>query len=275
MTWGLQQVTVRYRSTLALDEASVEARAGSVTALVGGDGAGKSTALRTLVGLVRPQGGRVRRPPEGRVGYLPASSGVYLDLTVMENLGFVGTAHGLGGREVSLRAEPLLERTGLTGARDRLGAQLSGGMRQKLGITMAILHRPDLLVLDEPTTGLDPVSRVELWGLIASEAARGAGVLLATSYLNEAERAGEVVVLDQGRVLVAGAPEEVIDSVPGAVLAADRRPDSALRWRRGSGWRLWSPRGRAASGVRPVDPDLEDAVVVAALARAQSLGVAS
>jgi ABC-2 type transport system ATP-binding protein len=269
MTWGLEDVTVLYRSAVALDRVSVEARPGAVAAVVGGDGAGKSTALRALVGLVRPAGGEVRRPAEERVGYLPASSGVYPDLTVTENLDFVGAAHGLGRGEVDRRAGPLLERTNLAAARDRLGGRLSGGMRQKLGFAMAVLHRPDLLVLDEPTTGIDPVSRAELWRMIASEGARGAAVVLATSYLDEAERAGEVVVLDQGRVLVSGSPSEVIASVPGAVWATERRPDSRLRWRRGTGWREWSPHGRRGSGTRPVDLDLEDAVVVAALATAE------
>jgi ABC-2 type transport system ATP-binding protein len=274
MTWGLEDVTVRYGSAVALTGVSVEAHPGAVAALVGGDAAGKTTALRTLVGLVKPARGRVRRPAKGRVGYLPASSGVYPDLTVAENLAFVGAAHDLDRRQVADRAAPLLERTGLTEARDRLGAQLSGGMRQKLGLAMAMLHRPDLLVLDEPTTGIDPASRAELWRLIASEAARGAAILLATSYIDEAERAAQVVVLDQGRALVEGTPAEVVGSVPGAILSSPARPDSSLRWRRGSGWRSWLPGGGGAGVGQPVQPDLEDAVVVAALARAESVEVA-
>lgn len=148
-----------------------------------------------------------------------------------------------------------------------MGGKLSGGMRQKLGVTLAVIHQPDLLVLDEPTTGIDPVSRVDLWRLMTEQAVRGAAVVLATSYLDEAERAAEVAVLDEGRTLASGRPSDVIAAVPGAVLGADRRPDSPRRWRRGTGWRMWSPGGEAASGTSPVSPDLEDAVVVAALAR--------
>jgi ABC-2 type transport system ATP-binding protein len=275
MTWGLEDATVRYGSATALHSVSMEVGPGALTAVVGGDGAGKTTALRALVGLVRVAAGRVRRPAEERVGYLPATSGVYPDLTVDENLAFAGAAYRLGRAELARRAEPLLERTDLAAARGRLGGQLSGGMRQKLGLALALLHRPDLLVLDEPTTGIDPVSRAELWRLIAAEAARGAAVVLATSYIDEAERAGDVVVLDEGRVLVAGSPQDVIGSVPGAVLATERRPDTPLRWRRRAGWRLWSPAGDMLAGTRPLAPDLEDAVVVAALARAEPEEVAS
>ena len=267
MTWGLDRATVRFGSRLVLQEVSIGARPGVLTAVVGGDGAGKTTALRALVGLVKPIRGAVRRPADTRVGYLPASSGVYPDLTVDENLAFAGAVRGLDRLEIARRAQPLLERTGLGGVRDRLGGRLSGGMRQKLGVTLAVIHQPDLLVLDEPTTGIDPVSRVDLWRLMTEQAVRGAAVVLATSYLDEAERAAEVAVLDEGRTLASGRPSDVIAAVPGAVLGADRRPDSPHRWRRGTGWRMWSPGGEAASGTSPVSPDLEDAVVVAALAR--------
>jgi ABC-2 type transport system ATP-binding protein len=267
MTWGLDGVTVRYRGEAALEAVSVPVPTTSITAVVGGDGAGKSTALRALMGLVPVAEGRVERPAVERVGYLPASSGVYPDLTVLENLAFVGSAFGMGRRELETRADDLLERTALGSARDRLGGNLSGGMRQKLGLAMALLHRPDLLVLDEPTTGIDPVSRAELWRLVAGEAARGGAVLMSTSYLDEAERAASVVVLDRGRVLLAGTPEDVRRSVPGRLFDADRRPETELRWRRGAGWRVWSPDGAIAPGGSPVDPDLEDAVTVAALRR--------
>jgi ABC-2 type transport system ATP-binding protein len=270
MTWGLKEVTVTFGSRVALAAVSVEAAPGSVAVLAGGDGSGKSTVLRAMAGLVRHSEGEIARPAEERIGYQPTSSGVYPDLTVTENLAFAGAAHNLPRAEIARRAAPLLERTKLTIAAGRLGGQLSGGMRQKLGFALAILHRPDLLLLDEPTTGLDPVSRAELWRLIASEAARGASVLMAASYIDEAERAEHVVVLDQGRLLVAGRPDEVIDSVPGAVLTTSRRPDSSLRWRRGSSWRMWSPTGASSTGARRIEPDLEDAVVVAAMAGAES-----
>jgi ABC-2 type transport system ATP-binding protein len=218
--------------------------------------------------MVRPSAGAVDRPDARRIGYMAAGSGSWPDLTTMENLVFAGTAYGLARSEIGRRAEVLLARTGLSKARDRLGGNLSGGMRQKLGLAMSLLHQPDLLVLDEPTTGIDPLSRAELWRLIAGEAARGAEVALATSYLDEAERAVSVLVLDLGEALAQGSPEEVVKRVPGAVAEADRPAEGALRWRRGAGWRLWSPDGDIPPGAKRVRPDLQDAVTVAALARA-------
>ena len=229
MTWGLDAVTVRFGSTTALAGVSFDVGTSGITAVIGGDGAGKSTALRALAGLLPVDEGRVRRPPEERLGYLPETSGVYPDLTAAENLAFAATAHGIDGAEVARRTDLLLERTGLAAARDRLASRLSGGMRQKLGLAVALIHRPDLLVLDEPTTGIDPVSRAELWRLIADEAARGAGVAVSTSYLDEAERAGAVVALDEGRPAAAGRSDEVLASI--------REQAASGAWVRGNGAR--------------------------------------
>jgi ABC-2 type transport system ATP-binding protein len=277
VSWGVEDLTVRYGGRVALAGVDLKARDGAVTAVVGGDGAGKTTLLRALAGAVRPAAGTVRRPPERRIGYLSAGPGVYRDLTVDENLAFAGGAYGLHGPELARATGELLRRTGLERARDRLGGQLSGGMRQKLGLAMAMLHRPDLLVLDEPTTGIDPVSRAELWRLLAASAAGGAAVVIATAYLDEAERAGTVLVLDQGRTLLAGTPGELVAAMPGAVLEAAARPapgqltgagaGAGEPWRRGPRWRVWSPEGSALPGTRVVDPDLEDAVIVASLRR--------
>jgi ABC-2 type transport system ATP-binding protein len=268
MSWGVEDLTVRYGGRVALAGVSFEARAGAVTAIVGGDGAGKTTLLRALAGAVRPASGVVRRPPAQRIGYCSAGPGVYRDLTVDENLAFAGSAYGLRGHELGARAVELLERTGLLAARGRLGGQLSGGMRQKLALAMAVLHRPELLVLDEPTTGVDPISRAELWRLLAGGAAAGAAVAIATAYLDEAERASSVLVLDQGRTLLAGTPGELVAGMPGVVLDAAQRPAGVLEpWRRGPRWRIWSPRGAVLDGTHPVTPGLEDAVIVASLQR--------
>jgi len=182
--------------------------------VVGGDGAGKSTLLRAMAGAVRPQSGRVRRPPRRDVGYISGASGLYGDLTVDENVAFVAAAYGLSAVERDARADELFERTGIAGTGDRLAGRLSGGMRQKLAFALAMLHRPKLLILDEPTTGVDPVSRSELWRLIAGAAADGAAVLVATTYLDEAERAADVLVLDDGRAVAAGPPEAVAAALP-------------------------------------------------------------
>jgi ABC-2 type transport system ATP-binding protein len=271
--WGTDDLTVRYGAKVALDRVRLEVPEGAITAVVGGDGAGKTTLLRALAGAVRPEGGTVRRPPPRRVGYVSAGAGLYRDLTVDENLAFAGSAYGLRGGQLTTRAAELRERSGLQAARDRLGGQLSGGMCRKLALAMALLHEPDLLVLDEPTTGLDPVSRTELWRLVTHAAAGGAAVVLATVYLDEAARAASVLVLDEGRTLLEGPPGELVAATPGAVLDAPARPDGAdahgwESWRRGPRWRLWSADGSAAPrGAEPVAPDLEDAVIIASLER--------
>jgi ABC-2 type transport system ATP-binding protein len=264
VSWGLEAVTVDFGDTTALTDVDISLRPGSITAVVGGDGAGKTTLARTLAGLTRVTAGRVIRPE--RVGFQPEMSGVWRDLTVEENLGLVAKAYRMGNDEAGSRIGELLEITGLTGARDRLGGELSGGMRQKLGAAMALLATPELLVLDEPTTGLDPVSRVELWAFITRAAAEGRAVLVTTAYVNEAERAGTIVVLDEGHVLAAGALEEVLAAVPGKLFITDH-PGDALSWRRGGSWRIWSPSGAPPEGATPIVPDLQDAVTVAALAR--------
>ncbi|MGH3441817.1 MAG: ABC transporter ATP-binding protein [Nitriliruptorales bacterium] len=211
MSWGLTDVTKRFGDTLALDRAGIDVGPGAISAVVGGDGAGKSTLLKVCIGLVTPDEGSVSRPEPRRIGTLAEVPGVYRDLTVDEHLAFTAEAYGLSRRERARRAHELLRRAGLAAARDRLAGNLSGGMRQKLALILALLHEPDLLVLDEPTTGVDPVSRAEVWRLVGHAAAEGTAVLLATTYLDEAERAGEVLVLHEGRTVLHGAPQELTD----------------------------------------------------------------
>jgi ABC-2 type transport system ATP-binding protein len=270
--YGFEEVSVRFRHTLALDHVSFQVHPGEVVAVIGGDGAGKSTLCRTLAGLIAPSQGRVIDPPDHRLGYLPPSSGVWLDLTVDENLAFVAAAYRLGGDEAQRRRRSLLEATNLDTVADRLGSQLSGGMRQKLGLAMALLPQPPLLVLDEPTTGIDPVSRFELWRLIARSAAQGVAVLLTTTYLEEAERAAAVLALDEGSTLAWGSNDQVTASLPGKIFASNYSVDQPYRWRRGSSWRYWSPEGLAPPGAHPVQPDLSDVLTAAALAREEGEG---
>lgn len=265
--YGVTDLRVRYGDSTAVDGVTFTVPAHTIGALVGGDGAGKSSVLRALAGAVRPAGGSVRRPEDRRIGYMPGGEAVYRDLTVDENLDFSARAYGLRGAEAARRGAELLELTGLGAARGRLGGQLSGGMRHKLALAMALLHRPELLVLDEPTTGIDPVSRAQLWRLIAGAAAAGAAVVLATCYVDEAERATTVVVLADGQVLLAGSPEQVIARTPGAVVDSAARLDPVNSWLRGARWRTWSPDGAIPPSAIRAELDLEDAVIVAELAR--------
>ena len=224
MTWGVADLTVRFGRRRALDGVTLEVAPGEVAAVIGGDGAGKTTLVRVLAGVLAPTSGAVRRPAAERIGYLAATSGTYPDLTVDENLAFAATAYGLDPRVARERATELLERTGLDTARDRLAGRLSGGMRQKLGVVQALQHRPDLLVLDEPSTGVDPVSRADLWRLIAGAAGEGTAVVFTTSYGDEARRAGRVLALDAGRI---GDPAEWERTPPVAGTGAGRGGDPA------------------------------------------------
>ncbi|MBM3695330.1 MAG: ABC transporter ATP-binding protein [Actinobacteria bacterium] len=260
MTWGVAGLAVWFGARCALEGIDLEVPEGQITAVVGGDGAGKSTLLRVMAGLVPPSRGAVRLPDRRQLGYLPTRAGGFGDLTVEENLEFVASAARL--HRSTPRVDELLQRTGLASFRRRLARDLSGGMRQKLGVSLALLPSPRLLVLDEPTTGIDPVSRSDLWRLIAAAAAQGTAVLASSAYLDEAERAAWVLVLHEGRTLVAGPPAEVTGTLPGAVVEVDAPADPARAWRRGSRWREWRPEGDPAA----VAPGLEDVVIVASLA---------
>jgi ABC-2 type transport system ATP-binding protein len=274
LTWGASALCLSYDGVPALEDVSVAVAAGQVAAVVGGDGAGKTSLLRCLAGAQRPEEGQVQSPGKRQIGYLPASSGIYPDLTVAENLAFRAAVYGVTGAAAARRMAELTDGAGLAAARNRLAGQLSGGMRQKLGVIAALVHRPQLLILDEPTTGVDPVSRSGLWWLIASAAADGAAVILATTYLDDAQRATSVLVLDAGRELASGTPGQIVSAMAGSVHATASRPDGLAgqrAWRRGASWRVWYPPGAvapetAAPGAA-VEPDLQDAVTVAALAR--------
>jgi len=260
MSWGATDLQVRFGKTVALDGVSIEIRAGSVHAVVGGDGAGKTTLLRILAGVGIQFDGRVRLPAPGRTGYVPPAGGVFGDLSVAENMEFIADAYRLSSWRA--RGEELLTRVGLEDYPDRLAAQLSGGQRRKLAGSMALLPEPELLVLDEVTTGVDPVSRMDLWRLVAGAAAGGAGVVVATSYLDEAERAESVLLLHEGRTLASGTPAEIIAGMRGSVSDVSEPREAATAWRKGRRWRQWNPDGRADSDRHVA---LEDVAIVAEL----------
>ncbi|MCF3939451.1 MULTISPECIES: ABC transporter ATP-binding protein [Gordonia] len=262
-----RSVTVAFGATTALDDVTVAVAPGQVVALVGGDGAGKTTLLRTLVGEVAPDRGVVAAPDKHQIGYLSAGPGSWAALTVRQNLDFVGGIYGLTGDELVDRREDLIDRAGLRVAADRLASALSGGMRRKLGAAMAMLHHPELLVLDEPSTGVDPVSRIDLWRMISEAAAAGAAVLMSTTYLDEAERAGELVVLDRGRVLTTGSYDDVRGGFTGTITASTTPTRPEWSWRRGRQRREYWPDGDPATDADVIAPDLEDIVIALSMTR--------
>ena len=260
MTWGTSGVVVRFGPTRALDGVDFTVEPARVHAVIGGDGSGKSTLLRVLAGVRAPDEGAVRRPPVGHVAFVSPGGGVFPDLTVAENVEFAAQAYGLV--DWRGRADHLLRRAGLAAFTDRLAGRLSGGQHRKLAGTMALLPTPDLLILDELTTGLDPLSRMEIWRLMADAAAAGTAVVAATAYLDEAERAEAVLLLHEGRVLSTGSPPAIIDAVPGSVEDTAEPDDPAWAWRRGRQWRQWRPGGSQPEGTRL---RLEDAAIIGEL----------
>ena len=201
-------VVKTFRSKRALDAIDLAVPAGELWGVVGPDGAGKTTLLRCLAGLLHVDAGRVLPGVEGqsRVGFAQQGFHLYGELTVDENLAFFGTVYGLTPAALRAGADTLLDFAGLGDRRATLAGQLSGGMQQKLTLVCSLLHRPPILLLDEPTTGVDPLSRLEFWELVETLHARGSTILLASAYFDEVERCDGVVCMRAGRVVATGAP---------------------------------------------------------------------
>jgi ABC-2 type transport system ATP-binding protein len=208
---------------------------GQIYGLVGPDGAGKTTALRLLCGALRPDGGRatvmgidVARDPEGvrrRIGYMPQRFSLYGDLTVYENMRFFAEVYGVPRAEHAALIERLLAFSRLGPFQARRAEALSGGMKQKLALACALIHRPDVLMLDEPTTGVDPVSRREFWDILRDAVMRdGMTVLVSTPYMDEADRCHSVGFMRAGALMAAGTPRALQALVPGVVLEIQARP---------------------------------------------------
>ena len=196
----LDRVEKRYGSTIALRGLSLSVGRGEMFGLIGPDGAGKTTTIRLLCGLIHPEAGTVRvigrdpvrdhRAITSAVGYLSQRASLYGDLSIDENLAFFAEIHGV--RNYRTRRDRLLEITHLAPFRAYLADKLSGGMKQKLALACTLIHEPQLLILDEPTTGVDPVSRREFWKLLSEFLSRGITIVMATPYLDEAERCSRV-----------------------------------------------------------------------------------
>jgi len=222
----LTAVEKRFGATVALGGLTIDVRRGEMFGLIGPDGAGKTTAIRLLCGLLHSDGGSVRvfgRDPvrdhdwiTQRVGYLSQRFSLYGDLTIDENIEFFAEIHGV--RNYRARRDALLDMTQLTPFRGRLADRLSGGMKQKLALACTLVHEPELIVLDEPTTGVDPVSRREFWKLLSEFLARGITILMSTPYLDEAERCARVALLHDGRTLAMDTPANLRTLIKGRVV---------------------------------------------------------
>ena len=224
----------------ALDGVSIEVRAGELTALVGPDGAGKTTLIRLMAGLLTVDGGTLRvlgidpavepQQVQDRIGYMPQKFGLYEDLSVQENLDLYADLHGVTAEERGQRYPQLMQMTDLWRFTGRLAGRLSGGMKQKLGLACTLVRSPELLLLDEPTVGVDPLSRRELWVIVEHLVReQGLTVLTSTSYLDEAEKAARVLVLHQGKALAQSEPAGVTRVAAGRSLALDPGPGNNAR----------------------------------------------
>jgi ABC-2 type transport system ATP-binding protein len=226
----LEHLAKKYETVVALSDVSMSIEAGEMFGLIGPDGAGKTTAIRRMCGLLKADSGRVRvlgRDPvkEHRhvtqtLGYLSQRFSLYGDLSIDENISFFAEIHGLNMRDAAIRdrRERLLELTQLAKFRTRLAEQLSGGMKQKLALACTLVHEPRIILLDEPTTGVDPVSRREFWKLLSEFLAQGITILMATPYLDEAERCSRVALLHEGRLVALDTPARLRADLPGVVM---------------------------------------------------------
>ncbi|HZE21749.1 MAG TPA: ABC transporter ATP-binding protein [Desulfobaccales bacterium] len=223
-------LTKRFGPMVAVDHLALTVGLGEAFALVGPDAAGKTTTMRMLVGIMDPDEGRAEvlgfdtvkesEALKEQIGYMPQRFGLYDDLTVAENMLFYADVYGVSAAERQKRMPELLGFSNLTPFQDRLAGNLSGGMRQKLGLACALIHRPQILFLDEPTFGVDPISRREFWQILYGLLGTGLTIFLSTAYMDEAERAHRVGLMYQGRLLVVDTPKAIKNSFKGELLEA-------------------------------------------------------
>lgn len=209
----LTNVTRRFGLLTAVDNLSLEIKAGSIFGLVGPDGAGKTTTIRMITGIMAPSSGQISllgsdnaEAVKDQIGYVPQKFSLYGDLTVMENIRVIGALYGAGRQRVEQLGTEILAFTNLLPFKDRLADNLSGGMKQKLALAAGLMHRPKVFFLDEPTTGVDPVSRREFWQMLYRLNQEGTTIVVSTPYMDEAELCTSVAFMNQGRIVACDTP---------------------------------------------------------------------
>lgn len=233
-----QRLVRRFGSVEAVRDVSLTISRGEIFGLVGPDGAGKTTIMRMLAGVLRPDSGDIRvegadvvAEPEAakfQLSYMPQRFGLYDDLTVAENIFFYGELFRVPRDAQRKRSGELLEAAGLGPFQKRLAGQLSGGMKQKLGLVCALIHTPKVLLLDEPTTGVDPVSRRDFWAILYNLRESGVTILLSTAYMDEAERCSRLALLHAGTIRRCDTPSRLKEAMPGALLAVTAQNPRAV-----------------------------------------------
>ncbi len=236
-------LTRAFGTLTAVNGLEFEVAPGELFGLVGPDGAGKTTTLRMLAGVLRPTTGdafvdgiSVARDPEGvkhHIAYMSQRFGLYADLTVRENIDFYADLYEVPATERAARLARLYQFSNLAPFEDRLAGQLSGGMKQKLGLCCALIHQPRILLLDEPTFGVDPISRRDLWLILEEMVSQGVTVFVSTAYMDEAERCDHVALIERGRIMALDTPQALQDSMRGQILTVStpeaRRAVEVLR----------------------------------------------
>ncbi|MHB1609736.1 MAG: ABC transporter ATP-binding protein [Acidiferrobacter thiooxydans] len=234
-----QGLTRSFGSVTAVRQADMAVLRGEIFGLVGPDGAGKTTIMRMLAGILPPDTGVISvdgidvvhnaEDAKRHLSYMPQRFGLYEDLTVKENIFFYGELFAVPRGERLARSRELLTAAGLLPFQGRLAGQLSGGMKQKLGLVCALIHTPRILLLDEPTTGVDPVSRRDFWAILYNLRESGVTILLSTAYMDEAERCSRLALLHAGEIRYCDTPERLKQAMPGALLAIASQDPRALR----------------------------------------------
>ena len=293
-----ENLTRRFGDLTAVDDLTLSVGEGEIFGLVGPDGAGKTTTMRLLTTVMDPSSGRAwvaghdiaaeAEPIRDKIGYMSQRFALYPDLTVWENMEFYADIYGIPRRGRAEKMDRLLAFSQLTPFRRRYAGRLSGGMKQKLGLACALIHTPKVLFLDEPTNGVDPVSRRDFWRLLYQLLAEKVTLFVSTAYLDEAERCNRIALIDRGRLLAMGTPDEVKKIMRGSILevrCADARTAAGLLRSelKDAGVGLFGDRvhvatetpsqaepqirailqrnGMAAESIAPIEPSLEDVFV--------------